>query len=356
MTLICRLVGTLAAAALFAVVGAVPTTSALAFTTPHYGPPNADPATLSGHSVSGGAGTLPNDFPAATPWNLPAGDYCTAYKFAQAAAPTKSAPFATASDTNIGALTGFDPPVPREQYQLRHNAQADSSACQAKGTTWGFWTNANTANNYCSNWCGVRHDYSTGQATGTRPWSNGYGSNAKLVMSAYRYVQTYSGSLGWSYMCAMLQDTTTSQRLEYCFRVWRSWSGTASDAPIVFLNPQIGGGTGFTAIVTDLTESGTRYAQKWGGAPTVLGTLPSGNTYTGAITRSHLVNAINDTNAQIKSATLGICLNLPNRVRCYSSDPDKYALLGVEDGVEVLGGATSQLGGHSSGLLVYTDY
>lgn len=66
-------------------------------------------------------------------------------------------------------VAGHDPGAPREQYQLRHNAQADSSACQAKGSTWGVWTNANTANNYCSYWCGVRHDYSTGQATTLRP-------------------------------------------------------------------------------------------------------------------------------------------------------------------------------------------
>jgi hypothetical protein len=344
------------AAALFGIAMAAPL-AAPAATFTHYGPPNAAPWSLSGHAASGGAGTLPNDYPAPTPWSQPAGEYCTAYKFAQAAAPTTSAPFATASDTNIGALTGFDPPVPREQYQLRHNAQADSSACQAQGTAWGFWANANTANNACSNWCGVRHDHSTGQATGTRPWSNAYGANAKLVMSAYRLVQTYAGSLGWSYMCAMLQDTTTSQRLEYCLRVWRSWSGAPYDAPIIFFDPSIGtGGAGFTAVVSDLVPAGTRYAQNWGGAATVLGTLPSGNGYSGAITRTHLVNAINDANAQIKSANLGTCLGLRNRIKCYSTDPDKYALFGVEDGLEFLGSGTSHLGGYSNGLLVYTDY
>jgi hypothetical protein len=350
-----RLLGTLGVA-LLALVGALLPASASASTFTHYGPPNAAAGSLAGHSVSGGAGTLPNDYPAPTPWNLPAGDYCTAYKFAQPGAPTTSAPLQTPSNVNIGGLTGFDPGVPREQYQLRHNAQTDSSACQAKGSTWGFWANAATANNYCQNWCGVRHDYSTGMALGTRPWSNGYGGNAKLVMTAYRYVQTFAGSLGWSYLCAMLQDTTNSQRLEYCFRVWRSWSGAAYDAPIIFRDPQIGGGTGFTAIVSDLTAAGTRYAQNWGGAATVLGTQPSGNAYSGAITRGHLVNAIADTNAQIKKANLGTCLGLFNGVKCYSTDPDKYALLGVEDGLEFLGSGTSHLGGYSNGLQVYTDF
>jgi hypothetical protein len=41
---------------------------------------------------------------------------------------------------------------------------------------------------------------------------------------------------------------------------------------------------------------------------------------------------------------------------CYSTDPDKHALFGVEDGLELLGSAVSRLRGHSSGLLVYTDY
>ena len=340
-----------------ALVGARAPMDAPAATFTHYGPPNGGPGALVGRSATGGAGTLPNDYPAPQPWDQPAGDYCTAYKFAQPNAPTTSAPFATVSDVDLGSRTGFDPGLPREAYQLRHNAQPDSSACQAKGATWGFWTNANTANNYCTNWCGVRHDYSTGQAIGTRPWSNGYGPAAKLVMSAFRHVQTYVGDLGWSYLCAMLQDTTTSQRLEYCLRVWRSWSGPAHDVPIVFHNPFIGrGGTGFTAIVSDLTATGTPYAQNWGGATTVLGTKPSGKTYAGAITRTHLVNAINDTNAQIRSANLGTCVGLLSRVRCYSADPDKYALFGVEDGLELLGSGTAHFGGHSSGLRVYTDY
>jgi hypothetical protein len=336
---------------------ALPTTSARAATFNHYGPPSAAAWSLYGHSVEGGAGTLPNAYPSPKPWNQPAGDYCSSYKFAQPNAPRTDAPLTTASDFNLGGLTGFDAGVPREAYQLRHNAQPDSSACQAKGATWGFWTNANTNNNYCTHWCGVRHDYSTGQATGTRPWSNGYPPSAKLVMSAFRYVGTYAANLGWSYLCAMLHDTTTSQRLEYCLRVWRSWSGPAYDAPIVFYNPYIGIlGAGFTSIVSDLTASGTRYAQNWGGATTVLGTQRSGNTYAGAITRSHLVNAVNDANAQIMASNLGTCIGLVNRIRCYSTDPDKYALFGVEDGLEMLGSGTSHLGGYSSGLRVYTDY
>jgi hypothetical protein len=343
--------------AMVAFAAAAPATPALAGTFTHYGPPNAAAWSLSGHSVAGGAGTLPNEYPAPKPWNLPAGDYCTAYKFAQPNAPTTSAPLATVSDTDLGGLTGFDPGVPREAYQMRHNAQADSSACQAKGATWGFWANANTSNNYCPYWCGVRHDYSTGQATGTRPWSNGYPSSVKLVMSAFRYVRTFSGNLGWSYLCAMLQDVTTAQRLEYCFRVWRSWSGPAFDAPIVFFNPQIPSlGTGFASVVTDLTAAGTRYAQNWGGALTVVGSQAIGNTYSGAITRAHLVNAINDVNAQVKAANLGTCLGVFNRIRCYSTDPDKYALFGIEDGLELNGTGASRFGGHSIGLRVYTDY
>lgn len=347
---------TLLTVALLAVLTSSTSAQATMFT--HYGPPNAGAGALDGRSVSGGAGTLPGEYPAPSPWNMAAGDYCTAYKFAQPSAPTTSAPLLMPSSTDLAGLTGFDPGLPRESYQHRHSAQADSSACQAKGATWGLWTNANTSNNYCSHWCGVRHDYSTGQATGTRPWSNGYGAGAKLVMRAFRHVQTYSGNLGWSFVCAMLHDTTTSQRLEYCFRVWRSWSGPAYDAPIVFRNPHIGtSGAGFTAIVTDLLAAGTRYAQIWAGAAsTVLGTQPSGNTYRGAITRTHLVNAISDTNAIIKSSNLNTCLGIFTGVRCYSTDPDKYALFGVEDGVEFLGSGTAHLGGHSGSLLVYTDY
>ena len=45
-----------------------------------------------------------------------------------------------------------------------------------------------------------------------------------------------------------------------------------------------------------------------------------------------------------------------NRIRCYSTDPDKYALFGVEDGLEMQGDATARFGGYSTGLQVYTDY
>jgi hypothetical protein len=350
------LLGGLGVAALV-LAGTLAPISVQAATFTHYGPPNAAAGALAGHSVAAGAGTLPGDYPSPQPWDQPAGDYCAAYKFAQPGAPTTAAPLATVNDFNLGSLTGFDPGVPRDSYQLRHNAQADSSACQAKGATWGFWTNANTANNYCSAWCGVRHDYSTGMATGTRPWSNGYGAAAKLVLTAFRHVQTYAADAGWSYLCSMLQDMSTSQRLEYCLRVWRSWSGPAYDAPIVFRDPQIPPtGTGFVAIVSDLTAAGTRYAQNWGGATTVLGTQPSGNTYAGAITRTHLVNAITDANAQIKSANLGTCLGLLTLVRCYSTDPNQYALLGIEDGLEMRGSGMSRYGGYSDGLRVYTEY
>ena len=68
------------------------------------------------------------------------------------------------------------------------------------------------------------------------------------------------------------------------------------------------------------------------------------------------MNAINDVNAQVKAANLGTCLGMFNRVRCYSTDPDKYALFGVEDGLELNGSGASRFGGHSIGLRVYTDY
>ena len=68
------------------------------------------------------------------------------------------------------------------------------------------------------------------------------------------------------------------------------------------------------------------------------------------------MNAITDANAKIKSGNLNTCTGIFTGVRCYSTDPDKYALFGIEDGLEFLGSGTAHLGGHSSGLLVYTDY
>ena len=96
-------IGLTGALASLALVDAIAPTSARAATFTHYGPPNALPWALAGHSVSGGAGTLPNEYPSPKPWDQPAGDYCTAYKFAQPGAPTTSAPFATVSAVDLGA-------------------------------------------------------------------------------------------------------------------------------------------------------------------------------------------------------------------------------------------------------------
>src|SRR5688500_6434260 len=111
MSRIRRAFGTLAIAT-FALVGAAPATSAPAATFTHYGPRNAGAWALSRRSVAGGSGTLPNEYPGPKTWNQPAGDYCTAYKFAQIQAPTTSAPFTTVSDTDLGSLTGFDRGAP----------------------------------------------------------------------------------------------------------------------------------------------------------------------------------------------------------------------------------------------------
>ena len=340
-----------------ALVGAVAPASAPAATFTHYGPPNAAAWSLVGHSVSGGAGTLPERVP--EPEAVGPARRRLLHGI-QVRSAERADDERTAGDREqrrtSAASTGFDPGAAARAVPVAPQRQADSSACQAKGAIWGFWTNAATNNNYCAYWCGVRHDYSTGQAIGTRPWSNGYGAGAKLVMSAFRHVQTYAGNIGWLYICAMLHDTTTSQRLEYCLRVWRSWSGPAYDAPIVFLDPHIGARRRLRGVVSDLTAAGTPYAQSWGGATTVLGTQPSGNTYRRRDHACHLVKAVNAANVQIKAANLGTCLGLLTRVRCYSTDPDEYALFGVEDGLEFLGSGTAHLGGYSSGLIVYTDY
>ena len=158
--------------AVFALAAAV-TTSVQAATFTHYGPPNAGPWSLSGHSVAGGSGTLPNEYRARSRGTSPRRLlHRVQVRSAAGADDERAAPDGERHQSR--QPDRLRPGDSREPYQLRHNAQADSSACQAKGATWGFWTNAATNNNYCSNWCGVRHDYSTGQAIGTRPWSNGF--------------------------------------------------------------------------------------------------------------------------------------------------------------------------------------
>jgi hypothetical protein len=320
----------------------------------HYRAPIPWAGTLLERSLSGGAGTGKHDWPGPHPWDLPAADYCTAYKFRQPGNPQTSAPLSIPSDVAIGDLTGFDPGAPRERYQVRHTGQADSSTCQARGRTWGFWINANTDDNGCAHWCGIRHDYSTGLGIGTRPWSDAFGPQAQLVLSSYRSVRRYAGRAGWGYVCAMLQDQSTWQRLEYCLRVWRSWPGAPVDRPLVFFDPALR--TGFASITSDLTPEGTRYATGWRGAVTVVGPQADGRRFGGAISREQLLGAVDDLNARVRRDNLGACGGRLSGVRCYSRSPGDYSLLGLEDGLELAGTGTAQLGGFSRGLRAFTAF
>ena len=264
----------------------------------HYGPPNTPAGWLPGHTASGGKGTLPNDYPAPTPWNMAAGDYCTAYKFAQPGAPTASAPLATVSDTNLGALTGFDPGLPREQYQTAPQRPGRLVRLPGQGHDVGLLDERRHRQQLLLEL--VRRAPRLVDRPGDR--------HAPVVQRLRRKRQARHERL------PARADVRRQSRLVVPVRDAARHDDVA--APGVLL-PRVAlverrrlrhadhlqgpvhrdVGAGFTAVVSDLVAAGTRYAQNWGGAFTVLGTQPSGNAYTGAITRTHLVNAIADANA-----------------------------------------------------------
>ncbi len=182
------------------------------------------------------------------------------------------------------------------------------------------------------------------------PWAGWFGEPS-LAVSAEALVHTvrFSGesedNMAWGYVCPLLEDTTTGYILEYCFEEWRSVYN-----PPKWKEERIGtcSSNGYDTVVTYFWP-GTKLATEQGGSANTFefsGT-PSGWTHFAAeITKTDLLTAI------------GLAKEPPTKSGCgtnFSTNPEQYALVGVEQGVEGEH-KLSGIGGAGRNLQLHTEY
>jgi sugar lactone lactonase YvrE len=267
------------------------------------------------------------------------GDYCNAY--------TKKPPLGplyTRDANNESGLTGFNPSPPDNM-----TTENGDFLCQALGAQWGQGVRPGHIPGNCVGEyqpCGVHHAVSfVGQAQSIRPWSNSFVNPILIVEGAAYPGRVNVPGGGWAYLCPIIEDVGSSngQLLEYCFVEWEK-SGYVNFRGLVnqAINPSNANGHRSCQIFTAF-QLGTSFSTEIAG---------SGNTYTigespwigpfkAGITEGNLLNAIKAANAPPCSEGL-------------SENLQKYALIGVEQGIE--GANIGEFGAHSENLSLSTEY
>ncbi len=275
------------------------------------------------------AGGIGEDF------NLsPSGDYCSYYRV--------GGPVLTSQDsTNEGSVSGLTMPTPYSSYQEGDKTTNAHNACQADGTYWGQVVHGPSGKGCATGaTCGMHHYVSFKSQNGSdRPWSSAFGEPS-LVLSADAGITTVAPTTsygGWGYLCPELEDTSTHGVLEYCFEEWRSTHDSAE-----WKNERKGECNNPFAQVVTYFWPGASYATEMSGSTSTFETESHGSGHFEAkITPANLKNAIKLINAQC-----GWHL---------SENPEFYALIGVEQGLEGWSGVTA-LGGWGANLQLHTEY
>jgi hypothetical protein len=264
------------------------------------------------------------------------GDYCGFYRLGDQLRYQEA--------TNQGVNTDFTTPTPYSSYQ---ESDGHQNTCQADGSQWGQEVLDSAAGNGCSETCGMNHYASFGgQGTSDRPWSKWFGEPTLVVSTEARlagFKRTGSGTdVGaWGYVCPVLEDTMSGDILEYCLQEWRSKYNTAE-----WGTERIGTCASADNKNIDTVQSmfspGTSYATEYPGTTSTYVAEGQGNAHFEAgITRTNLVNAVNADNSKCK--------------RSSSTNPENYALLGVENGLEGWR-ELAFLGGYTNNLQLRTEY
>jgi hypothetical protein len=282
------------------------------------------------HMLEDTAGGIGEDFKLS-----PSGDYCSYYRI--------GGPVLTSQDsTNEGAVSGLSMPTPYSSYQEGDKAANAYNACQADGTYWGQVLHGPSGKGCATGaTCGMHHYVSFKSQNGNnRPWSSAFGEPS-LVLSAEAGITTVapSGSYGgWGYVCPELEDTSSHGVLEYCFEEWRSAHDAAE-----WKNERKGECNNPFAQVVTYFWPGTSYATEMSGSTNTfeVGSTGSGH-FEAKITPTNLQNAIKLINTQCSGWHL-------------SENPEAYALIGVEQGMEGWSGVTT-LGGWGANLQLHTEY
>jgi hypothetical protein len=269
---------------------------------------------------------------------LPDGNYCDYYKLGDDITIEES--------NNQGGVTGYTPPTPYKSYQ---ESDPHGNVCQADGATWGQEIGTGDSSNNCYNTCGMHHIVSLHELS-DHPWASWFGEPSLAVSAeALVHTVTFSGeseyNMAWGYVCPLLEDTTTGYTLEYCFQEWRSVYN-----PPIWKEERIGtcGPNGYDTVDTYFWP-GTTLATELGGSANTFefsGTPSGWTSFSAEITEANLLAAIN--RAKKPPTESGCGTN-------FSTNPEKYVLVGVEQGVEGEH-KLSGIGAAGRNLQVRTEY
>ncbi len=263
----------------------------------------------------------------------PSGDYCNYYGEGDNLTLQISA--------NQGGATGYTTPEPFSSYQ---EGDANGTVCQANGSHWGQEIRSGVSGYSCPQGsktpCGMHHYVSfTSQGSNHRPWSGVFGEPS-LVVSAEADTATFTHSGlyygGWSYVCPEVEDTSSHGVIEYCLEEWRSANDESS-----YKGEAFGECNNPFSQIRSLFYSGTQYATEMAGSAN--STESAGNAhYEARITKTNLINAAKLVNSNCAGWHL-------------SENPENYALIGVEQGVEGWDGLT-EMAGSTGNLRLHTEY
>jgi hypothetical protein len=196
-----------------------------------------------------------------------------------------------------------------------------------------------------------------------RPWSRkSLGTQPELVLSTHSDTDTFTyttpDDAAWAYLCALLEDTSTTQRLEYCLDEWNSWGAAPDQVTTIFTDLDTSPTQAFTNVVTNFGPRTTFATTLGRSSRTGVGAGPLGRSanFKAAITKANLASAVFAINAGMRAANGAVCPSGP--WRCYSSRAGDYQLLGLENGREFRVGAagTATVGGDDSRLSAVTVY
>jgi len=279
------------------------------------------------------------------------GDYCSYYGL--------GSPLNQQDPNDESRTTGFGTPAPYGSYQ---EWDGNGNVCQANGP--GFGQEVRHAS-CTAKTCGMHHYVSFHQQEyKNRPWSKFF-RNPSLIVTAQATIQTLSGSSpgAWGYICPLFQDAASPHNiLEYCFQEWRG-SGNAKPE---WEDERIGtcaGGPSNNNIDTVQTffYPGTQFATIREGSATTGVASAGWKFYTALITEANLKNAIELDRKEYKhksgsgseEATPELGYGC-GRSAELSTNPQEYALIGVEQGAE--GWNFSELGAGGTTIWLHTEY
>jgi hypothetical protein len=283
---------------------------------------------------------------------MPSGDYCGYARLGDNL---------TLQDPNNEVnLTGFETPQPFSSWD---ESDGHGNVCQAVGANWGQEIQDSVAGNGCWTTCLMYHYVSlSNQGRNDQPWSRIFGEPS-LVISAeadphtFQVKGTDSGGVG--NICALLEEKNTGRIISYCMQEWRGEHDGAE-----WQNERIAECGTDAGRVADMVSTffwpGTSFAsERSGSANTYVWKGYGGHHFEAAITRAEFTNAINLDNTEFNESgpnksNTGGC-STPGHPRGFSTNPEEYALIAVEQGEEGWREVT-ELGEHTANLGVRTEF